>query len=504
MAGTCIFRVDALPFMGVGHLSRCLALASALRASGGQVHFICRDGENNANWLVEKQAFPLHCLPAGRMPATPEDTQQWLGCGVDEDAAATHEIVRSLGGADWLIVDHYALDADWEAKLRPVCRRLLVIDDLANRYHDCDLLLDQSLRDGNPYADLIPSSAIALLGPAYALLREEFSIERQNCQVRTGEIRRIVVFFGGSDPTGDTKKAVAALIQLPQKIDAEIIVGVMNPARHALEAQCQDHDHLHFACQVSDMAARLAGADLAIGAAGTASWERLCLGVPALLVQQAENQQTNIIQLDKHGVAQALGSSTEVDAKRITDAITTLMAQPETLRAMSVKAWSMVHGDGACRVAGVMLQPEITVRVAGAQDCRAVFDWRNAPEVRRYSHDAHELDFESHQDWYSAVLTQPWRRLLLCDQANTTVGVVRFDQMDTDALVSIYLTPGHLGRNLGAWVLQAAEQWLRGNMPLVSRLVAEVLSDNLPSHKMFLACGYASVGNRYEKRVGHE
>ncbi len=356
MAPIGLFRVDAAPFMGVGHLSRCLALGHALRARGARVVFICRDVPGGAQGLVAQQGFEMHTLPALAPPGNLTDTMQWLCCGQAEDAAATQAILRREALLpDWLIVDHYGIHAEWEKCLRAAGRRILVIDDLANRLHDCDLLLDQSLRDDNPYAYRIPEDCVVLLGPKYALLREEFLVARRSCAIRTGEIRRIMVFFGGSDPTRDTLKTLDAVRATGEGgLQTDIVVGSMNPARRLIEDACVRTPGCHFNFQVSDMAVRFARADLAIGAGGTASWERLAVGLPSLVIQQAENQRENVSQLARHGVAINLGSSDSVDSGRIQEALMTLRAQPERLRKMSELAFEMVDATGTDKVGVAM------------------------------------------------------------------------------------------------------------------------------------------------------
>ncbi len=355
MGLNCIFRVDAAPYMGVGHLARCLALARRLSDQGARVAFVCRDFAGSAIAWVEREGFELFRLPTLPAPANTIDTSGWLACPAAEDVAQTLGVLQRAGvEADWLVVDHYGIGAAWETSAKAACRRMLVIDDLANRAHDCDLLLDQSLRDDNPYATKVPKGCIVLLGPAYALLREEFLVARRGCTVRAGEIRRIVVFFGGSDPAHDTLKTLDALRAAGAGLQADIIVGVMNQARDRIEQACLQTPGCDFHVQVNNMAERLARADLAIGAGGTASWERLALGLPSIVVQQAENQRENVTQLAKRGVVINLGPSEFVDSGRIQVALTSLLSQPERLRKMSEMAFGLLDATGAEKVCVAM------------------------------------------------------------------------------------------------------------------------------------------------------
>ncbi len=346
-------RTDASVAIGTGHVTRCLTLAEALRARGATVRFVCREHTGAAFGLIEAAGFALHKLPVTEGKPLPAGYEGWLGEAWQQDAAKTTGIIRNEAGvADWLVADHYGIDFQWESALRPVTHRIMVIDDLADRRHDCDLLLDQNLRsEKTSYRDLVPSTGTVLLGPTYALLREEFRQARMRVSVRKGAVRKIVVFFGGSDPTNETEKSVEALRRLnPKGVEVDVIVGASNPLKGRIASLCEDLPYMRFHCQVSDMARFLAEADLALGAAGVSSWERLALGVPALVIAVADNQLENMRQLDKQGVAVGLGSSQDVTVEALSRAIGELLAAPRLLSSMSGKALGLVDGEGAHRV----------------------------------------------------------------------------------------------------------------------------------------------------------
>ena len=352
MPGNCVIRVDSGQWIGVGHVSRCLTLAEALRWRGMAVHFVCRKHPGAALDWIEDAGFMMHRLPVLSAESVPASYEGWLGDDWRRDAMQTAQIIRdSVGVADWLVVDHYGISEKWESVIRQVAHRIFVIDDLADRKHDCDLLLDQNLREGNPYRGLLPPTTKVLIGPRYALLRDEFRQARASVATRSGEIRRIVVFFGGSDPTDETTKAVEALriLNLPN-IEVDVIVGKSNLKKDKVAELCAALPYMHFHCQVTDMANFLAQADLALGAAGVSSWERLALGVSALVVAVADNQMENMRQLEKQDVALGLGTSSQVSVRDMVQAIGKMLASPDTVRAMSEKAFELVDGEGARRV----------------------------------------------------------------------------------------------------------------------------------------------------------
>ena len=284
-----VFRVDSSLDIGTGHVMRCLTLGERLKESGIAVTFICRDLPGNLSGYIESRGFAVQRLPApSTLTAAGLSTHNygaWLGVHWQDDAAQTAELLAQSGAVDWLVVDHYALDAGWERRLRPLVQKIMAIDDLANRTHDCDLVLDQNfyLDLEDRYDRLVPTQCVKLLGPRYALLRPEFRQARKNLRERDGQVKRILVFFGGSDAGNETAKALEAIRLLNRpEIAVDVVVGGINPHRRQIEELCAGWPATTCHCQVNNMAELMAGADLAIGAGGTTTWERCCLGLPSV------------------------------------------------------------------------------------------------------------------------------------------------------------------------------------------------------------------------------
>lgn len=286
-------RVDSSEQIGSGHLMRCLTLAERLRKKSAEVHFISRDLAGSLHRLVEEHGFPLHLLPQHEEDTNLTGYAAWLTVPQAVDAEETGEILSRMQPVNRLVVDSYALDAVWEQRLRPLVREIFVIDDLANRPHECDILLDQNFyrEMWHRYDGLVPPTCKLLLGPSHALLREEFYEAREHLRERDGILCRILVFYGGSDATRETEKAIRALVQLQlPSIAVDVVVGGSNPCRASIEELCAAHDFLYYHCQVSNMAELMARADLCLGAGGTTTWERCFLGLPAIVTAVAENQ----------------------------------------------------------------------------------------------------------------------------------------------------------------------------------------------------------------------
>lgn len=357
-----VFRTDASQTIGSGHVARCLVLAQVLRARGAEVFFLCRELEGNLCDFIEARGFAVHRLPTP-IHAKPLDADrlahgEWLGVTWEEDAEQVREILAAYPEwVDWLVVDHYALDSRWEAVVRSQVCRLMAIDDLADRSHVCDLLLDQNLggEKAARYAALLPQQARSLLGPRYALLRPEFEAARSRLSPRTGEVRRLLVFFGGVDRTNETAKALDALQTLNvTDLAIDVVVGATNPyyadliGRVGMLPACSLHR------QVDNMAELMAHADLAMGAGGSTAWERCCLGLPALMLSVAANQEEIAKACADAGAGLYLGVAADITAERLAQAVQGLRAAPRELDEMGRRAGMLVDGLGAVRVADAM------------------------------------------------------------------------------------------------------------------------------------------------------
>lgn len=353
-----IFRVDAGITMGTGHLMRCLALAAGLREQGADCLFLCRDGFGALAQAIADAGHHLRLLPEAdeRLQALDGDRlahDHWLPGGWQRDLNACLGELASVPTADWLVVDHYALDWRWERGMRAAGCKLMAVDDLADRTHDCDLLLDQ-----NHYADMmtrylgkLPKHCRSLLGPQYALLRDEFGQLRPTVKVRHPPVQRVLVFFGGVDAGNYTGRTIEALEGI-SGLEVDVVIGSQHPYRDQIAAECARRGYL---CHVQTrrMAELMARADLAIGAGGSASWERCCLGLPCIVGAVASNQEQAARDLADLGVTSYLGGPQEITVARLQDRIRQLCGSDWLSRA-SVRGMELVDGQGVARVTGIL------------------------------------------------------------------------------------------------------------------------------------------------------
>jgi len=355
-----VFRADASLQMGTGHIMRCLTLAEALKKEAVEVEFICREHEGNLIERIELQDFKVHVLPLSQNTAIDDGLygSQWLGANQQEDAALCLPILEKIK-PDWLIVDHYSLDQTWQSVLAKCFSKLMVIDDLANRKHQCDVLLDQTYgRNESDYAGLVPKGSQLLLGSEYALLREEFAEWREFSLQRRVKpnFKKLLITMGGVDPDNVTGELLDVLkgCFLPKELEIDVVMGVTAPHLKKVQQQAELLPYkTNVLVDVSNMAEIMANADLAIGAAGATTWERCCLGLPTIQVILAENQRVAGANLASHGAVLTLNKDGLVNLQNIFFEIEIKKIRLETV---SKNAGKITHGNGSTIVVRKLTQ----------------------------------------------------------------------------------------------------------------------------------------------------
>lgn len=349
-----VFRADASLEIGAGHVMRCLTLADALRQRGVECHFLCREHPGHLVEWVRQKGYRVHVLPRG--PAGPVEDDgvahcAWLGGSQLDDVQACRAVLAELR-PDWLIVDHYALDSRWERELKSCCGKLLVIDDLADRSHACDMLLDQTLgRDETHYRPWVPGHCVVLCGVKYALLRPEFAALRAASLKRRSVPRllEVLVTMGGVDKGNATGQVLEALrfCRLPARSRITVVLGASAPWLSEVRSLAQGMPwDTRVLAGVSNMGELMADSDLAVGAAGATSWERCCLGLPTLMVVLADNQRLIASALEAAGAAWVLEGDGDAVA-RLPEYMARLVSDPGCLDRMSAVAAGLLDGRGA-------------------------------------------------------------------------------------------------------------------------------------------------------------
>lgn len=310
-------RVDASSQIGTGHFMRCLTLADALNQRGARIRFVSRHMPDHLRDMLNTKGYEFALLKGISNEVSDDNYYAcWLGVSQNQDAAETWQALSDQTW-DWLVVDHYALNANWETVLRNVAKRIFVIDDIADRQHDCDMLLDQNLyADMNTrYKGKVPPHCRLMLGPRFALLREEFRSAREQVKPRTGLVKRVLIFFGGVDADNNTERAMEAMVNIANPdVQVDVVIGGQHPYRIQIGTECLKQG---FVCHVQTerMAELMVATDLAIGAGGISTYERLYLRLPSLLKPISLNQVEPLNYMEKIGLFELFSTQKELENK---------------------------------------------------------------------------------------------------------------------------------------------------------------------------------------------
>ncbi len=397
----CIVCADASPSIGGGHVMRCITLAGELHQQGWAIGFAATPETRQTvadilpDWL---EHFPLS---AG-----------------DETNPASLRLFAP-NGCNLLLIDNYKLDVKYEGKLRGWAESIAVIDDLANRSHDCDVIVDQTPdRSAADYTKLVPPTCSILCGNDYMLLRSEFA-RRRLSGLRTPEDRfpprRIVVFMGLGDPDCLSLLALKAITESQLNAEVRVFLGNSSPTVAGVLKYAAANSAVKAYINAQNMSGHLDWADLAIGTAGTSSWERCCLALPTIALtitdREHDNQRATSEALSRHGGSLNLGEGTKTSTTALVDALRKLASDSEYFKSMSISAANLCDGLGAPRVA-MHLAPTkcrggtpLSLRPLSSHDADRVYSWQSAPGVRSYFRDPRAPSPAQHAAWVAERLS---------------------------------------------------------------------------------------------------
>jgi len=469
-----IFRADASTSIGAGHIKRCLSLAAKFRQNNADVHFICREITDNLTEEMRSLGYQLH-----RFVESEDEAQ---------------DILERISQVDLLVVDHYELDQVWESKARSFVKKIFVIDDLANRSHDCDVLLDQNLnRVASDYKQFVPKHCRLLIGPKYALLAESYLRKRFPASLKKGKNTKkpkLLISMGGSDLYNVTEFVLEALTSYKHTLEITALMKgtfVRNGYPHTVRVV----EH------INDLSGLILDADIAIGAGGITAYERCCLGLPTLIITTAENQEPTATALDHCGAAKYLGSFEKITKERLIASLDQLIADAETVKKMQKIALNVCDGYGVSRVLSELSADAINkvqLRPATMNDAELILEWQQDPSTRQYARNISVPTREEHFKWMFEKLSDPGCLFNIVLYDDKPAGVLRYDYMQDKNHyfeISILISPTH--RRLG--IAKAALKIGRQIFYDLS-FYAEVHPDNKPSRDLFLQAGYMSCSSK--------
>ncbi len=493
------FRVDASSKIGTGHVMRCLTLAKALDKNNVKISFICREANGSMHDYIRKEGFLVTTLPEDKnqfnIEAYDPPHAHWLGTSWKKDAEETIDILNSK--IDFLIVDHYAIDYRWHEALREKAKYLMVIDDLADRKLSCDILLDQTHgRNKDDYEYLVPNNCKLLLGSDYALLRDEFFAMRLKAIKKRDEysqLNRILISVGGMDPYNYTQKILKALEEVKWNKDPIIDVVVGNNKDQLNEIHHISNNHklaINVIQDSKNMSELMVCADLAIGAGGSSSWERCCLGLPSLLIKVADNQEKVISELERACSARRIKDIKQDIIKECHDLSNDISAMLD----MSRNAFNLVSGQGTKLVTSIINCAiardggSVTIRNANKNDADIMYEWQTNTNTRKFFKNKEIPTYKEHIEWMEKTLSELATFLYIIDYENQPAAVLRLNHNQGNPdfyLVSIYLSPDYYRRGIGEIALNYANTFF-----INSELRAEISEENIASINLFTKCGY--------------
>jgi UDP-2,4-diacetamido-2,4,6-trideoxy-beta-L-altropyranose hydrolase len=487
---SALFRCDASPEIGGGHVTRCLALAEALAEAGWCVTFAVRHGT------------------AAMVPGITAD-----GLSVHElSGEAEDEPVALRGyrpdGVDLLVVDHYQRDIHFEAACRGWARQILVLDDTTGRRHDCDFLLDAAASGRSVYEGTVPAQARLLLGLPYALVRRSFVTRRaESLRRRDGRaVNNILVSFGAADPSNVTATALDVLDRYAN--ETSITVALSSRAPHVDEIRRRLRGRTRLELDI-DMATLMSDADLAIGAAGVSSYERAVLGLPSIVVTLAENQRGITTLLKEAGAAIDAGGPGATLSSRLSAIVPTLINNPNGRMRMAEAASALVDGRSCQRllielVGGIRTRDgsSVRLRLAEKSDENWLLELQRMPQTRRYTRNPKAPSAQEHATWMAGKLADSGVFFLVIEIDTGPAGFVRLDSLGTEFTngnfeVSIAVCPEFHGHGIASAAL-----FLARRLHPAAVFDAEILPDNAASQALFVNAGYQQVGvTRYRQQV---
>jgi len=391
-----------------------------------------------------------------------------------------------------VIVDHYDLSLEWEKIVAENVEDLTVIDDFTNRQHQCDLLLNQNLLSApaQSYVASLLDSKRTLIGPRYALLQPDFTAFRSLRSTELFDVKRIVVFMGGSDSENSTEFVLRNLINMRLgAIEIDVVIGSSNPHRSNILLAFQGHRSMTFHFDLPSLAPLLACSDLAIGAGGTSNWERMCLGVPSLVMAIAENQREICIELAQAGLIEYVGNSHQISEINFQNIVSKLILDRNLRSRYALQGQITVDGLGAKRVAEVLLPSDptsLTLRKCRAQDVVTYF---NDPSVRESSLKTAPITWIEHEAWFTTRLNDPMCRMYLLCIDNLPVGQIRFQKLNDAWSINYSLDELVRGRGWGNILVERGIAEMRTST--TGKVVANVKVTNIVSQKIFEQLGFS-------------
>lgn len=499
-----VFRTDASILIGTGHVMRCLTLADELARQDHECRFICREHEGHLGYLITSKGHGLTLLPPcndndlDTQNSSTDSYARWLGVPWQEDARQTLDAITPWK-PDWLVVDHYALDAQWEKALRSHCRKLMVIDDLADRPHVSDLLLDQNFaRTADDYARLVPTHCLVLVGSRHVLLRPQFADRQQTSLERRRDhaVKHFLIQMGGREQCKFAREALSVLQEcdLPHDARITVVLSIETPETDFVRCQAAIMKWpTTIRIGVQDMAKLMEESDFAIGTGGGATYERLFMRLPSILRPAAENQ------------IEPLRKMADAKLFEIFESAGALKRRVKRLLRDGVCPPPRVVYDGTKKLVGELLKLRVTLRLTRPLDIRRTFHWLQDDGLRVLFLMRHKPELRSHFAYWKTLLRDPQQYAYSIYYDDVHVGNAGLKNISIDngeAELWLYLGESSIrGKGIGQQALDEIERVIRNELNL-SRAVLHVGRNNYIAKKLYQRSGYSAVPAELQSTAG--
>jgi UDP-2,4-diacetamido-2,4,6-trideoxy-beta-L-altropyranose hydrolase len=489
-----LIRVDATTPIGSGHIMRCLALAQAWQAEGGQAIFLSHCESDALRQRITDEGMEF--IPFAYPHPDPRDLHTTLEILRKHFNAATGNQKAKIGNNNWLVLDGYHFDAFYQQAVRAAGHCLLVIDDMAHlpAYH-ADILLNQNRGAEKLKYNCDPDTTL-LLGSRYALLRQEFLAWRGWQREIPDVAHKVLVTMGGGDPDNVTLKVIHALEQVDvDGLEAVVVVGGSNPHFQKLESAVHDLKvPVRLVQNVANMPELMAWADVAVTAGGSTCWELAFMGLPSVVLILAVNQRIIAEILDGDGFAVNLSWHTLREAGDVAHQLRAIILSSEKRESMSYCGRQFVDGGGPMRVIRQLHDDELALRPVQSQDCCMVWEWANDPVVRTQSFSTEKILWEKHVAWFESQQTNASIRFYMAvDKNDVPAGQIRYQIDGQEAVVSVSLAPEQRGKGYSAEIIRLGtrELWATTKTNIIH---AYIKQNNTASVRAFIKAGFISAG----------
>lgn len=484
------FRADASYKIGTGHVMRCLTLAESLCSEGAYCVFVCRNLSGNLAKVIEARGFSFRMLPVlhydSQLISDSMSPPEPVGTSCLVDAEQTLDVLGDRQW-DWLVVDHYGLDSRWERILRQRCRQILVLDDLADRIHDCDLLVDPGAEPDLffRHARCVLPETCLYVGPKYALLRSEFDRERMALSSLAESIipRRLLVMFGGNDIDGNSLEAIETIARTaPADVEVDIIVSCINQDIERIKSFCETRTGYQLHSATSDVARLMVTADLVVASGGGATWERLYLRRPGLVKAIADNQRKPLEYLANAGCFEIYNDSFQLQ-KALHYAFSVGVKRPPD-----------IVSNGTPVITRAIMNRLVSLEPFSALDVRRTFYWLQDSDLRdQFLMRGGTPVRRNHFQYWRKLLSDPYQRIFAIRQGRRHIGnagLRSFNDISNEAELWLYFgSENDRGAGLGKVVLSQLHAYISNHLKC-STAFLYVAKKNTRAYSLYVRAGY--------------